>query len=233
MNNFNILSALVFEPKRAFEELAERPRVLFPLLLAIVGTVVLQLWYMNVVDMEWLVDSQLRTSSFTGQMTEEQIAEQVSRVARNPGVQMAIGAIGAVLFILIVRLLEAVYYLLAGKIMNVQRGFKQWMALSCWTSLPGLLALIPAAIALLTATTNQIPQADLQSLSFNSLLFHREPGEPGYTLFLSMSSVSLIGLFLAALGVRQWSGRSWLFSVIYASLPCVLVYGIWALISLR
>jgi hypothetical protein len=34
-------------------------------------------------------------------------------------------------------------------------------------------------------------------------------------------------------GVRTWSGRSWLFSCIFALLPYVLIYGIWAFISLR
>lgn len=233
MNNFNILSALAFEPKKAFLELAERPRVLFPLLLAIVAAVLLQLWYMNVVDMEWLVDAQLRSSSFARQMSEEQIAEAVRRAGENTGVQMVLGTIAAVLLLVIVRLLEAVYYLLAGKITNVQRGFKQWFALACWTSLPALLAVIPAAVNLLTADSNQIPQDALQPLSFNALFFHRAMGEPGYTLFLSMNVLSIVGVFLAALGVRVWSGRSWLFSIVFASLPCVLIYGIWGLISLR
>ena len=57
--------------------------------------------------------------------------------------------------------------------------------------------------------------------------------QPGYTLFSSIDLFQLLGLYLSIAGVRAWSGRSWLFSAVFAGLPYVLIYGIWAFYSLR
>ena len=45
MNNLALLSALVFEPRKAFDEIAQRPRFWFPLLLLIAASVGLSVWY--------------------------------------------------------------------------------------------------------------------------------------------------------------------------------------------
>jgi hypothetical protein len=88
-------------------------------------------------------------------------------------------------------------------------------------------------VVLLTATTTQIDQGELQMLSLNNLFFHRAAGEPGYTFLISVNLLQLVGMFLATLGVRTWSGRSWLFSAVFTFLPVVLIYGTWAYFALR
>lgn len=140
-----------------------------------------------------------------------------------------ISGIGAGLGLLI----GALYLFLAGKVTGVDRSFRHWMAMSAWTSLPAALALVPAAFVLLSATTSQIPQESLQPLSFNELFFHRERGETGYLLFNILNVFQMAALLLAAIGVKAWSGRSWLFSALFVSLPWLLAIGIWALFALR
>src|SRR6187549_600665 len=93
MNSMAMLQALVFEPRKAFAEMAERPRVLFPLLLLIVATAGIALWYYRVVDLEWMTDQQLRNSGIAKALTEAQIEEMVKRAGENAGR----GAIMAVL----------------------------------------------------------------------------------------------------------------------------------------
>ncbi len=136
MNNLALLSALVFEPRKAFDEIAQRPRFWFPLLLLLVASVGLSLWYVSVVDIQWLTDQTLRTSGLAQRMTEEQIEAAIARSGRGGAVAQAV--IGGTLALVVLRLLESVYLLLAGKITNVQRSFRQWFALSCWTSLQGV-----------------------------------------------------------------------------------------------
>lgn len=233
MSNWAVLQALVFEPRKAFMEIAGRPRFLFPLLLLILCMAGLSAWYMSVVDMEWLIDTQLRNSPFTRQLTEVQIQQQVAAASGRGGVRMVVSTLGTGVGLTIVALLGALYYSLAGKITGVDRTFRQWLALNCWCSLPTLLAVVPAAFVLLTASSAQIPQDQLQPLSLNALLFHRKLGEPGYTLFSSMTVLQFLALYLSALGVKTWSGRSWLFSIVFTALPFALIYGIWGFIALR
>jgi len=224
MNNLALLSALVFEPRKAFDEIAQRPRFWFPLLLLLVASVGLSLWYVSVVDIQWLTDQTLRASSFAKRLTEAQMEEAIARSGRGAAIAQAVivGSLGLV----VLRLLESVYLLLSGKITNVQRSFRQWFAFSCWTSLPGVLAVVPAALVLLSATSPQIPQADLQPLSFNNLLLHLAPTDSGYLLWSNFGVLSVASLYLSSLGVKLWSGRSWLFSVLFATLPVLLVVGI-------
>jgi hypothetical protein len=107
------------------------------------------------------------------------------------------------------------------------------MALSAWSSLPTAVAIIPAAVVLFTATSNQIGQEALQPLSLNELFFRREAGETGYQLLTNVSLFNFIALYLAAVGVKVWSGRTWLFSILFTALPLLVIFGIWALIALR
>lgn len=224
MNNFGILQALVFEPKKAFAAIAERPRVLFPLLLLLVTGVGVLFWYFSIVDIPWLIEKSMDASGRGAQMSDEE-----ARAARSMGpiiIKWA-SVIGALVMIAVIRLGEAVYFLLAGKITNVQRSFKQWLSLSLWTSMPAVLGVIPAAIVLFTTTTTQFDQGQLQTLSLNNLLFHRTMAEPGYSFLSTINLFQLAGLYLAAYGVKVWSGRSWVFSTVFAVLPWALIMGVW------
>lgn len=232
MNSWAVVQALVFEPRRAFAELRARPRYGLPLLLVLVATVALSVWYQLKVDPAWLMDLQLRNSGFADRLTEEQIAQQVQAAGGNIGMQAVIGGVAAGIAVVIFFLLNAVYLLLAGKVTNVQFGFRHWLSLVSWSSLPSLLPVIPAVITLLTATSNQIDPGAIQPLSLNALFFHRAMGEPGYTLLTSLQVTTFLSLYLSIVGVKEWSGRSWLFSTVFAALPTVLVFGIWGYYSL-
>jgi hypothetical protein len=233
MNNLGVASALLFEPRKAFEEIQARPRFWFPLLVASFATIVTILWYRSIVDLGWVTDQALRSSPFTAQLSEAQIDQMVKNARNASPVGNVLAAVASALGIVVAYLISTVYMMLAGKITNVQRSFGQWFAFSSWASLPAALSLVPAAFVLLSATTAQIPQEDLKPLSLNALLFQRQPGEAGYTLLSYIDLLQIFCMYLTVVGVRVWSGRSWLFSAIFALLPTALVLGIWALIALR
>jgi hypothetical protein len=227
------MQALVFEPRRAFAELDARPRFWWPLLVLALATAAMSLWYMSVVDMEWMVFEQLQNSPLAQNSTDEEIARMAREAAAQRGFRTIIGTLFSGLAACVGLLIGALYLFLAGKVTGVDRGFRHWMAMSAWTSLPTALALVPAAFVLLSATTSQIPQEALQPLSFNELFFHRARGETGYLLFNLLNVFQMAALLLATIGVKAWSGRSWLFSAIFVTLPWLLAIGIWALIALR
>jgi hypothetical protein len=228
VNNWELMQALVFEPRKAFTEIAARPRWFLPLLLVIVATVGTQVWYMSVVDLAWFTDQQLHQAGGARKVSEEQIAQLSRAAAGRNGIVATMYGIGYTLLILIATLLMSLYYLLAGKITNVQRSFGQWFALTCWTSLPTVLNLIPAAIVLLSATSNQIPPESLQPLSLNALFFHRAAGDPGYAVLAGISVLQLLSVILAVLGIKIWSGRSWLYAIIFWLIPVAVI---WALVA--
>src|SRR5690606_39083480 len=99
MNNFAVLQALAFEPRKAFAELDARPRFWWPLLLVAVASAALSAWYAAVVDLEWLTDLQLRSSAFTQNMTEAEIERMGRAAADRRGMQVVIGGLGTGFFI--------------------------------------------------------------------------------------------------------------------------------------
>jgi hypothetical protein len=229
MNGFGLLQALVFEPKKAFAEIESKPRVFFPLLLLIIGTAGLTFWYYQVVDLAWMTDHQLRAGGSARRLTEEQIATLARAAGEHPGAAGAVSAVVVALVLPLIYALMAVYYLLAGKITNVQRSFRQWFSFTCWTSMPSLLGVIVGIVVLLTATSTQISDSELRALSLNSLLFHKAQGEPGFAALSYIGLPELLSMYLAVFGVRAWSGRSWLFSAVFALLPAALIAAIVAL----
>jgi hypothetical protein len=230
MNNLGILTALFTEPRKAFDSLAERPRFWFPLLLGIAVALALVGWYYSIVDIDWLIDQQLRASPRSAQMTDEQRAQAAQFMSR--GTLMGLSLVAAILLSVLVRSVEAAYYLLAGKIVNVQRSFKQWFSLACWTGMPQVVSALPAFLTLATTSNTQIGQDELSPLSLNALLFHRGIADSGYALLSYINVLHIASLLLLVIGVHQWSKRSWSFSAIFALLPPVLIFGTWALITL-
>jgi hypothetical protein len=224
MNNLSLASALLFEPRKAFDDIAQRPRFWFPFLAVLLCSLILSVWYCSVVDVPWLIDQSLRANALTRGLPEERIQEMIDRSTR--GGLIAQVVVSTLVFLLLVRVLEALYYSLAGKIVGLDRRFKQWFAFGCWTGLPSALALVPGAIVLAGVTEPQIPQTSLQPLSVNELLLHLKPDQAGYALWSNFSLLNVAGLALAVVGVRIWSGRSWLFSTLFATLPMLLLIGI-------
>lgn len=224
MNNLSLASALLFEPRKAFDDIAQRPRFWFPFLVVLLCSLILSAWYCSVVDVPWLVDQSIRGNALTRGLPEERIQEVIERTTRSGLIIQTV--ISTLVFLILFRLLEALYYSLAGKIVGLDRGFRQWFAFSCWTGLPSALAIVPGAIVLAGVSEPQIPQASLQPLSINELLLHLKPDQSGYFLWSYLSLLNVAGMALAVLGVKIWSGRSWLFSTLFATLPMLIVIGI-------
>lgn len=231
MNNLQMIVALATAPRRAFDELARKPRWLFPFLLLLGSTLLLTIWYYSRVDLAWIIDEQLRNNPRAAALSEAQRAQMAT--AMNPAVVMWSSVIAVVVVLILVRLLEATWYTLAGKVTNVDRSFRQWFALANWTGLPAVIAVVPASLALLMAGSSQIDPGVLQPLSLNELFFHRKIGEPGYQLLSNLSLLGLVGAALAIIGVKTWSGRSWVFACVFVLLPVAVIFGTWAFFTLR
>lgn len=230
MTNLQILQALAFEPARAFAELRQRPRFWFPMLVVAIGSGVLSCWYLLKVDPEWFMDLQLRNNPFTSQLSEAQIQQQVQATSTTMGVQAVIGLISTTVIIGIAYLIGALYYFVAGKITNLKFSYRQWLSFSAWSGMPSVLSLLAGAFVLLgTAAGSQIDQGEIRPLSLNSLFFHREMGEAKYTLLTSLELPLLLTIALAVVGLKQWSGRSWLFCLVFTTLPAALLFGLWAI----
>lgn len=230
MKNTELAWAILTSPGSAFVELQQRPRFWFPLLVTVLGVVGLVAWYYSVVDIRWMMEQVLSGAGHAAQMSEEQRAQAVAATSR--GFMLVSSVIGGGLAVVALKLLEALYYSLAGKVTNVERSFRHWLSLAAWTGFPALLGVVASAAVLLAADTNQLGFDELAVLSLNELFFHVPMGGKGNTLLSSLTLLHPWIWWLSALGVRIWTNRSWVFSAVFALLPVVVGYGVWAVISL-
>ena len=231
MSSMELASMTLTAPRAAFQQLRERPTFWFPLTLTLAGTVAVLYWYYSFVDFAWLADHLMNSDARLRQMPEDQRERAMASMSRTG--LMVSAMVAAPVIIVVIRLIEAAYYSLAGKIVNVQYSFRQWFALSWWTSLPHVLGIVTMAAFLLLSDSNQIGSEELQVLSLNELFFHRGLGEPGVALLSSLTLLHPWAWALSVLGVQTWSGRSLAFSALFALAPTVAIYGIWALFAFR
>jgi hypothetical protein len=231
MKSMELALTTLTAPGAAFRELRERPRYWLPLTLTLAGTVAVLFWYYSVVDIAWLADHLIDSNARLRQLPEAQREQAMASMTRTG--LMVSAMVAAPLIIMVIRLIEAGYYSLAGKIANVQYSFRQWFALSWWTSLPHVLGIVTMAALLLLSDSNQLGSEELQVLSLNELFFHRAMGEPGAALLSSLTLLHPWAWALSVIGVRTWSGRSLAFCTVFALAPTVAIYGIWALFAFR
>src|SRR5262245_17078925 len=90
----SVLVNIFTAPSAAFAAIKERPRVLLPLLILMLGTFAVQFTYLQVVDFPWLMDQQLQQGPGSSQMTEAQRNQTVEAMTRIP--PAALGAIQGV-----------------------------------------------------------------------------------------------------------------------------------------
>lgn len=231
MNGFAMLGLLASQPTRAFEALGRQPRFAFALWVAVAASVLTTFWYYQVVDLPWLLEETLRSNPRTAGLDDAQRARAVQAMSGDMAKVMSVIAVA--FMIGAIRLLEATYYLLASKVTHVERSFRHWFALSCWSSMPALLSTVGAAFVLATTNNGQIENGAMNPLSLNELFFHRHMGDPAYSLLVSLGPLQCLAWGLAIVGVRSWSGRSLLFSTVFVLVPPVVVYGCWAVLALR
>jgi hypothetical protein len=232
MNDIALTGLLVTSPSAAFSELRERPRFWFPLLLIIVASIVQLAWYYSIVDIEWLKDHLFSGNARIEAMAPEAKAKMMSTMSQKT--LMVSSIISTAIVLPIMFAIMSGYYMLAGKITNVQQNYKQWFSLVAWSALPALIGTVAALMILLTHGENtQLGQSDLQVLSANELFFQRTPSQPGYQFLVSLSIPTILSWVLSVIGVKAWSNRSWLFATVFVLLPVVIVYGIWAIVAFK
>jgi hypothetical protein len=225
LSNIELARLLVTSPSALFAALKEKPLFALPMWLVLIGTAGTIGWYYAIVDIAWLQDQMIAA----GQVPAAQ--QEMFRLSRPVVLWPAV--IGTVIAMFIVLTLGALYFMLAGSITNVRYSFRHWFAFSWWAATPQILGCIPAALILLLSETTQLDVSALQPLSLNELFFHRTAGQPGHSLLTSFGLLNIIVAWLTVVGIRVWSGRSMLFSLVFALLPTVLIYGIWALFAFR
>jgi len=213
---------VILDPTPTFARLKDKTRAWLPLLILIVLTAGIMVWWISTLDFPWLIE---HTVASQPKATPEMRAAMEKFMT--PTSMLWTSVIGAVVGTLMITAVSALYYLVAGKIMGVPIGFGKWFGFSVWTSVPRLLTVPLSALQIMTSNGRLAPE-DLNMASLNYLIFHLPVTHPWASLVGSMDLTMFWSIALAVLGLKAWTGRSTGTCVIVAVLPYLIVYGLWA-----
>src|SRR4051794_8386771 len=152
-------------PHEAFVALKERPRMLLPVLVLMIGFSAVSFYSLSHVDMGFFLDNQLRSSN--ANIPDAQREQMVARAANVPPlVYGAIGAASTIFFVFLVIFLVASYYTIVSFATNDGVKLKQWFALLCWCALPQVLGIIAQLVNMVVNDPRFMLQDNINPLAF-------------------------------------------------------------------
>jgi hypothetical protein len=222
---------LFIAPSKEMADLASRPSIWFPVLITVAGAVIVQLWYFQIVDFAWATDYAVSANRNMARLPEDQRAQLAAKMSKSS--LLAIGLTLAVLEPLLLRTLTATFFNLLGKLLNIRKTFRDWLAVVWWAALPLWTLSVLASMLLLAFTrSRQINPTELTVLSMNELFAHRAIHESGFYLLTTLTVLHPLAWWYLVRGTQALSGRSLAFSAGFTLVPILLFYGVWALTPL-
>ncbi|WP_188310268.1 YIP1 family protein [Arenimonas fontis] len=222
---------IFLEPAKAFRALQDKPGFVLPMLLLAVGSGLFGLLYFLYVDPEWFARHQEAQVLAGNPDMSPQELEQMRRFMPGARTLAWITAPMAIVTVVVVNLIMALYYLLAGKVTGTGISFRRGLCLSAWAGLPGVLGVL-AGLAAMYAGSNQVGFESLQMLNVDPLFVQLPMDHDWARLAKSFSLLNLWSWFLAALGWRTWFNTGWGQAIVVSVLPGVLVYGVMAIFAI-
>ena len=220
---FKTLAGMFYEPARSFAAIKQKSMLVLPLVLPIVGTAILLLWYYNQVDIAWLQDKLLAGKELEPAQREAALKFMTRSMMQN------LGLAGAVLAPPIMYALMALYFLIVAKVVDVPVTFGKWFAMTAWAGVPGLISIVLGFVQILLADHGQLAPNQLNPLSVNQLFFHLEIGTPWSGVLDGINVTTIWSIVLLAIGFQSWTGKSRFSSFLIAAAPAIVILAISAL----
>jgi hypothetical protein len=189
---------------------------------------------MNLVDLGWFLEEQIRASMTNNpNITETQIEQAVQATGSiSPAVLGAIGSVTSGLFVTIIYCIHALYLTGASFVRNDGIRFGQWFALICWAALPTLLGFLASIVNLLTNDVTFMAQTDINPLSIGSIFgLEATPGSTSETILFSYDLTSIWSLILIVLGYQVWTKKPLVSSALIALGPYLLIIALGVIFS--
>jgi Yip1 domain len=207
MSELSRLTGVFFEPKKAFEDIAARPRWIVPMILTILAGLAFSIAMGARIGWDRVVQQQMEAR--LEKMTPDQ------RAAAEPGMELQrkITPIAAYGFSVIgpaigYTVAAAILLAIVSGIMSVPVKFKQIFAIMCYAGMPGLIFSV-LAIVVMFLKSNPADFNLRNPLAFNAGAF-MDPQTSSKFIYSLASSIDLFALwriYLVATGLKAAGGK--------------------------
>jgi hypothetical protein len=236
MKSENAISAIgdtFLSPTKAFNGLKEaKGWSWLAIILIFIFGVSAQVIYFNSVDQAFFVEQQVAQMEQSGDYNPAQLEQAEAMTAQQFPMMWIFSAIGVLIGVPTIFCIFALYYYLIGKQdMDCHMSYGDWFGFTAFTSLPTIFAAMGTIALVLTASTGDIPMSVLTFASLNQLVFGFEANHAFAGLLESINIFSIWSLVLTYVGLKSWTNFSNNKALLFALLPSLLIYGIWAIIA--
>jgi len=215
------IANVFLDPAPTFARLKVNTNAWLPLLVSILLSLGIMVWWVNTLDFHWLREHMLATQP----TAEPEVREAITN-ALTPKLMMWSSGITSVVGNLLLFAVTAIYYLLSGKVIGASISYGKWFGFSVWTSIPRLLV-VPLSILQILTSHGQLAPEDLNMVSLNYLLFHLPTSNSWAGLAGNIDLTTFWSMVLGTIGLKAWTGRSTAICVTVAVLPYVIIYVLW------
>lgn len=185
------------------------------------------LYFFSGMSNEWIIEQQMLHVQTESPSEEKEIKSFLMETAQYTG---ALGAIfNAIFYVVLVSVLAGYYKLIGRK--NEQLTYNNWFAFSVWTQMPLIVHMLGLIALVVTANSPEVPLSLVNYASFNQLFVNLPIGHVFYDLAETLNLFFLWSIFLAAVGLKSWANMPTGKAAMFAILPYVLVFGIWAIVA--
>jgi hypothetical protein len=212
MGEFGRLTGVFFSPRKAFADIASRPRWWVPLLLLVLATTAFTVTYSKRVGWERFMRRTLETNPRMQNLPPEQREQAIERAA---GIASITGTAGAIVGGPVFYLVTAGVLLLVFKMMGQTLRFQQAFAISCYAFLTGLVS---SALAIAMMFLTEPDDFDLRNPVALNLGFFLDPQSSPKWLVSLGTSLDLMSFWTMALLATGFSvaGRNLSWSKAFA-----------------
>jgi len=226
MSEFARLTGVLFEPGKTFDDVAQRPTFMVPLVLVMVCSLVYMVLFSQHVGWERMIRHQMETNKQAQQQTPEQREQAIQMGAKfAPIAGYAIALVG----VPVVYLISAAVLLALVKMMSAPTRFGQAWAVMCYSGVPGIIFIVLTIAVMFLKNPDDF---DLQNpLAFNAgaLMDPNTSSKFVYTLASALDVFAFWKIILIAIGLKATGGRALSFA---KALVAVLIpWALWILCS--
>lgn len=228
---FGSLINIFVDPKKAFSDVRGHASWLwYPLLIAVLSTVVMFVWYYSTAD--WDVLKQQSMDYLVAHNYDKDTINRAMAGMTRRGLIMQT-CIGISVFLAIIYLVQALYLFLVSKIGGYEaQGYGEWFSFTSWVYLPMVIGNIAFAVTYLISGAHTSTYA-LDVTSLNTLIFKTAPDSPWFGLLSNLHLGLFWTFFLMIFGFAQWTRQSLGKSALITLAPHALIYIVWILIDLK
>ena len=231
----NALIGIFTNPRAVFDEQWEHPRWVAPALVILAFTALSDVAVTFVFNSEDVVrarvEQMIEVSERFPQLltTPDEIRTQTEHriaVSGKPWLKAGVDVVLAVLVFFVLALVQALYFMIVGKVMKTDLDFSDWFALSVWGRMPWVIAAIVTTIAaFVMSAPHDVSEYNVLALS-TWMELPIERVEFFHVFVKSLDLMVIWSIVILTIGFNSWTDKSLGVSLAVAAVPYVVFYGL-------